>query len=80
MVTRVLQQVLERLNARKNRVLLIAQSSLPEHQFRAFRQLFLDEFGKSGLEKELERLFAEAHQLERNGTGRNTLCKKGGVP
>lgn len=75
-----LQQVLDLLNLRKRQVLLIAQAALPEHQFQAFRQLFLDEFGKSGLESELARLFAESSARERQGTGRPTLCKKGGVP
>lgn len=59
------QVVLELLNARKNRVLLVAQASLPESQFKAFRQIFLDEFGKGGLEKELERVIAEKQHKER---------------
>jgi hypothetical protein len=66
MVTQALYQlIVERLNARKNRVLLVAQSSLPESQFKAFRQIFLDEFGKSGLEKELAEVFAEKQRKER---------------
>ncbi len=59
------QMILELLNARKNRVLLVAQSSLPESQFKAFRQIFLDEFGKSGLEKDLERIIAEKQRKDR---------------
>ncbi len=61
-----LQIILELLNARKNRVLLIAQASLPESQFQAFRALFLGEFGKSGLERELARVFDEHHK-DRHG-------------
>ena len=45
------------INPRLNRVLLIVQTALPESQFQACRKLILDEFGKSGLGKELERLF-----------------------
>lgn len=61
----LLQAILSLLNARKNRVLLVAQSSLPESQFRAFKKIFLDEFGQSGLEKELVRVFAEDRREER---------------
>jgi len=38
---------------------------LSEAQFKAFRQIFLDEFGKSGLEKDLERILAEKQRKER---------------
>lgn len=64
-MTPLYQVIIELLNARKNRVLLVAQSSLPESQFKAFRQLFLDEFGKGGLEKELARVLAEKQHKER---------------
>lgn len=46
------------INPRLNRVLLIVQTALPESQFQACRKLILDEFGKSGLGKELDRLFS----------------------
>lgn len=60
--------VISLLNARKNRVLLLAQSSLPEHQYLAFKILFLDEFGDRGLEKELKPLLIEQqHGMGRNG-------------
>ncbi|PTQ78876.1 hypothetical protein C8R26_101192 [Nitrosomonas oligotropha] len=59
------QVIVELLNTRKNRVLLVAQSSLPESQYKAFRQIFLNEFGKGGLEKELERVIAEKQHKER---------------
>lgn len=45
--------LLEMLNRRKSRLLLLAQSALPEHQFKAFKALLLDEFGQKGLEGEL---------------------------
>lgn len=41
------------LNPRKHRVLQMAQAALPEFQFKAFRKLFLDEFGGNGLESDL---------------------------
>jgi hypothetical protein len=52
-------------------VLLIAQAALPEHQFEAFRRLVLDEFGRAGLIKDLDRVLGEGRQ-DRNGTGRPT--------
>lgn len=59
------QMILELLNARKNRVLLVAQASLSESQYKAFRQIFLDEFGKSGLEKDLEKILTEKQRKDR---------------
>lgn len=58
----MLEQIKRLINNRINRVLLLAQSSLPEHQFEAYRRLVLDEFGNSGLARELERLFREQHK------------------
>jgi hypothetical protein len=55
----LLPLLLDAVNARKNRALRLAEASLPESQFRAFRGLFLDEFGRNGLERELERIVAE---------------------
>ncbi len=45
------------LNKHKNRILLVAEASLPESQFSAYRKLVLDELGKNGLENELKELF-----------------------
>ena len=60
--------VIALLNERKNRILLVAQSSLPEHQYQAFKKLFLDEFGERGLEKELKPLLInKQHGMDRNG-------------
>jgi hypothetical protein len=61
---RLLDSLTDALNARKNRALRIAEAALPESQFRAFRSLFLDEFGRSGLEEDLARIVAE---FERHG-------------
>lgn len=54
-----LEAVIKLLNPRKNRVLDIAEASLSASQYKAFRKLFLAEFGQSGLESDLERLFSE---------------------
>lgn len=55
MVTR---EDIERLiNARLNQILLIAESSLSATQFQAFRKLALNEFGKNGMARDLDRIF-----------------------
>jgi len=64
MVTR--ETILDLVKPRLNRVLTVAQASLPDSQFKAFRRIMLDEFGKSGLEKELEQAFHPQHK-DRNG-------------
>jgi len=55
------------LDAHKNKVLLIAESSLLQSQFRAFRKLYLNETGESGLEKKLKDLLEQKHGTDRNG-------------
>lgn len=64
-----LNTVLEAINARMGRALLFAQAALPEHQFQAYKKLVLDEFGQRGLEKDLERMYAEDRKqdMDRNG-------------
>ena len=69
MVTK--EAILPLVNARLNRVLLIAQAALPEHQFEAFRRLILDEFGRAGLIRDLDTILGEPRQ-ERHGPGRTT--------
>jgi hypothetical protein len=55
----LLQAIVQALDARKNRVLLVAEAALPESQYRAFRKFFLGELGRDGLEQDLARLVAE---------------------
>jgi len=62
-----LQTLIALVNARKNKALLVAESSLPESQFKAFRKIFLMEFGEKGLEGELQKLYAEQTKNDRNG-------------
>lgn len=64
-MTPLYQVIVELLNPRKKQTLLFAQSSMSESQFKAFRQLFLNEFGKSGFEKELAKVLAEKQHKER---------------
>ncbi|WP_188708446.1 hypothetical protein [Polaromonas eurypsychrophila] len=66
----LLDHLLEAVNARKNRALLVAEASLSESQFRAFRRLFLDEFGRNGLETELARIVAEDQKRKGAELGR----------
>jgi hypothetical protein len=66
----LLAVLLEAINARKNRALQYAQVGLSENQFRAFRGLFLDEFGRNGLESELERIVANYEKLRGKESGR----------
>ena len=64
----MLPAILEALGARKNKLLLLAQASLTQHQFVAFRTLLLDELGQKGLEGELVRILAGQKQgVARNG-------------
>ena len=62
-----LQTLITLINARKNKALLVAESSLPESQFKAFRKIFLMEFGEKGLEGELHKLYAEQNHVDGDG-------------
>jgi len=65
----VLHAILEALNTHKRRVLESAELSLPADKFVLFRKMFLGEFGRNGVERELARIIAE-HDEKRNGQGR----------
>ncbi len=49
-------QIVQLVNARVKKILDFAELSLPQDKFLIFRKLTLDEFGRSGLIKELERV------------------------
>ena len=49
-------QIVQLVNARVKKILDFAELSLPQDKFPIFRKLTLDEFGRSGLVKELERV------------------------
>jgi hypothetical protein len=55
MVTK--EKILPLVNVHVKRILDFAELSMPKDKFLLYRKLTLDEFGKSGLEKELERVF-----------------------
>lgn len=61
----LLAAILDALNCRKSKALLYAQAGLPDSQYQAFRKLFLDEFGRNGLERDLERIAAEHEKRNR---------------
>jgi hypothetical protein len=64
------------IGARKTRVLRYAQAALPQSQFEAFRGLVLDEFGRSGLERELEGIAADYERCKGKESGRPTHAGK----
>ena len=51
--------VTELVNKRLNRVLLVAECSLPDSQYQAFRKVTLNEFGRNGLIKDLRQLSSD---------------------
>lgn len=75
----MLKAILELLNMRKHNILLLAESALPQSQYKAFRKLFLNELGDKGLEADLLHIFDEdsnSRQLESNG--REYMTRKRG--
>lgn len=52
------QEIREAISPRVRKVLLVAETALPPSQFAAFRTYVFDEFGKSGLEADLEALLS----------------------
>ena len=63
------QMIITLLNTRKSKILTYAQVAMTEHQFKAFRGLILDEFGKNGLETELAQLLDEGNHPVKNRNG-----------
>lgn len=62
-------------------ILDVAEAAIPADRFPAFRRLILKQFGAEGFAADLERLFLDdAAGTDRNGSGRNNACKKGGAP
>ena len=59
------EQIYQIINSRLTQVLLFAESSLSESQFQAFRKLTLDQFGKSGLYKDLDLILRNMNHKER---------------
>jgi len=57
--------VVRLVNHRLNHVLSFGELALSREQYPTYRKLVLDEFGKGGLEKDLERLFEGRSRRER---------------
>lgn len=55
-------QIVQLVNARVKKILDFAELSLPQDKFLIFRKLTLDEFGRSGLVKELERVMSSTER------------------
>jgi hypothetical protein len=64
-------EVMELVNQRVRRILLVAEAALSASQFQAFRTVVLNEFGRNGLVGELDRLDGQGEAVERDGWGRN---------
>lgn len=62
----ILHTISELLRVRLKRVLDAAALALPPGQFVQYRRIVLDEFGRRGLLKDLER---ELRNLDRHGEG-----------
>ena len=67
-IAALLPAILDLLSERKNRLLLTAQVGLPANQFEAYRKILLDELGRNGFERDLEKVLSQ--HTERNGSGR----------
>ena len=52
----MLELIMKLVNCRLKKILDVAALSLPQDKFHIFRKITLDEFGKSGFAKELERV------------------------
>lgn len=72
-----LDTLLGLIKPRMKRILDFGELALAPGQFAAFRKLVLDEFGRSGLESDLERVFREQRK-DRIGHGQAHTAKKGG--
>ena len=74
MVTK--QQILDLVNVHVNRILRAAETALPKEQFRPFRRTVLDEFGRSGFGRGLERLLDDQRENNKQGSGWNKSARK----
>jgi hypothetical protein len=71
-----LDTILDLIGKRRDRVLLYGQTGLSDNQFKAFRKLVLDEFGRNGLETELRQL---NHPKGQHATDRTGSDNTGGT-
>ena len=71
------EQINSLISTKLARILLVAEAAIPAGQFQAYRKFVLDEFGNSGIGKELDKIFSTT--MDRQGTGRNILRKGRGA-
>jgi len=64
----IFEEIIRSLNQARHKILLFGESSLSRDQFRAFRKLVLDEFGRYGIEGKLRSLFKKDSDSFRAGT------------
>jgi len=51
------EDVVERVNERVNRLLTVIELCVPQEKYPVFRKFVLDEFGRSGLGRDLDALW-----------------------
>lgn len=64
-------QIVELVHRRVTDILDVAEAALPPDQYRAFRKVTLNAFGRKGLEGELDGLRWPEDDEVRHGMGRN---------
>lgn len=64
------RDIMNAVNARINRILTVAEASLPPNQFQAYRKFVLDELGRNGLAQDIDDLCYGSSGKVRKGTGR----------
>ena len=67
------------INPRLNRVLTAVELSVPRDKFGTCRKVILDEFGSSGLVRELEELFGGSGTKDGEGSGGPIPRRKDGA-
>ena len=67
------------INPRLNRVLTAVELSVPKDKYGTCRKVILDEFGNSGLVRELEELFGSSGTTDMQGSGGPTPRRKDGA-
>ncbi len=67
------------INPRLNRVLTAVELSVPKDKYGTCRKVILDEFGNSGLVRELEELLGGSGNKDRQGSGGPTPRGKAGA-
>lgn len=72
-----LEIIIPLINERVKKILDLAKLSLPDEKFVTFRRMVLDEFGRSGLIRELERV---GKQLGKERLGPEYTEQRRGAP